>query len=63
MNNVCMPSSSLLCTICAPRIIEPEIGQSQQQEIKPALGDFKSQASLGLFLRHHELTNENVSYF
>ena len=27
------------------------------------LSDCKSQASLTLFIRHHELTNENVSYF
>ena len=27
------------------------------------LDDFKSQASLSLFLRHYELINENVSYF
>ena len=27
------------------------------------LGDFKSQTSLTLLLRHYELTNENVSYF
>ena len=27
------------------------------------LSDLKSQASLSLLLRHHELTNENVSYF
>ena len=27
------------------------------------LSDFKSQTSLTLLLRHHELTNENVSYF
>ena len=27
------------------------------------LSDFKSQASLSLFLRRHELTNNNVSYF
>ena len=27
------------------------------------LSDFKSQASLSLFLRHYELINENVSYF
>ena len=27
------------------------------------LSDFKSQASLSLFFRHHELINENVSYF
>ena len=27
------------------------------------LSDFKSQASLSLLLRHHELTNNNVSYF
>ena len=25
--------------------------------------NFKSQASLSLFLRHHELISENVSYF
>ena len=24
-----LPSHSLICTICAPRIIEPELGQSQ----------------------------------
>jgi len=27
------------------------------------LSDFKSQTSLIEFVRHHELTNENVSYF
>ena len=27
------------------------------------LSDCKSQASLTLFIRHHELTNENVSHF
>ena len=27
------------------------------------LSDLKSQTSLSLLLRHHELTNENVSYF
>ena len=31
-----LSSPSLICTICAPRIIEPEIGQSQQQEIELA---------------------------
>ena len=38
---------SLICTICWPKISEPELGQSQHQEIGLA----------------YELTNENVSYF
>ena len=25
--------SSLICTICPPKVSEPELGQSQQQEI------------------------------
>ena len=29
-----LPSHSLICTICAPRIIEPKLGQSQRQIIK-----------------------------
>ena len=37
------------------------------REIDPTstlrLSDCKSHASLTLFLRHHELTNENVSHF
>ena len=31
--------------------------------IMSRLSDFKSQASLSLFLRHHELITENISYF
>ena len=42
-----MPLPSLICTICWPKISEPELGQSQYQEIGLA----------------YELTNENVSYF
>ena len=30
-----MPLPSLICTICQPKISEPELGQSQQQEIGP----------------------------
>ena len=26
---------SLICTICPPKVSEPELGQSQQQEIGP----------------------------
>ena len=31
-----LPLPSLICTICPPKISEPELGQSQQQEIGSA---------------------------
>ena len=64
-----MPLPSLICTICPPKISEPELNQSitaagnRTCRITLRLSDFKSQTSLTSLLRHYELTNENVSYF
>ena len=50
-----MSLRSLICTICPPKVSEPELGQSQQEENRTCiitlhLRDFKSQTSLTLLL-------------
>ena len=60
--------ASLICTICPPRISELKQGKMTAAEnrtciITLPLSECKSQASLSLFLKHHELTSQNVFYF